>query len=80
MTKIFRSFLIFETSSDCAVGESLALWSTNIRKLTKDHKGYGSSANLEQASFYLKNASVHICQIRTELTLKLRNKTIFCYD
>ena len=24
--------------------KSVALWSANIRKLTKDHKGYGSAA------------------------------------
>jgi hypothetical protein len=26
--------------------KSVALWSANIRKLAKDHKGYGSAANL----------------------------------
>ena len=25
--------------------KSVALWSANIRKLAKDHKGYGSAAN-----------------------------------
>jgi hypothetical protein len=25
--------------------KSVALWSTNIRKLAKDHNGYGSTAN-----------------------------------
>jgi hypothetical protein len=25
--------------------KSVALWATNIRKLAKDHKGYGSAAN-----------------------------------
>ena len=27
--------------------KSVALWSANIRKLTKDHKGYGSAATLD---------------------------------
>jgi hypothetical protein len=37
----------------CAVSKvfvrvkSVALWSANIRKLTKDHKGYGSAARLD---------------------------------
>jgi hypothetical protein len=26
--------------------KSVALWSANIRKLAKDHKGYGSAASL----------------------------------
>jgi hypothetical protein len=29
------------------VVKSVALWSTNIRKLAKDHKGYGSAANVK---------------------------------
>jgi hypothetical protein len=27
--------------------KSVALWSANIRKLAKDHKGYGSAARVE---------------------------------
>ena len=27
--------------------KSVALWSANIRKLTKDHKGYGSAARFD---------------------------------
>ena len=40
----------------CAVSKvfdrvkSVALWSANIRKLVKDHKGYGSAANISLAS------------------------------
>ena len=40
----------------CAVSKvfdrvkSVALWSANIRKLAKDHKGYGSAANISLAS------------------------------
>jgi hypothetical protein len=30
--------------------KSVALWSANIRKLAKDHKGYGSAARSEYAS------------------------------
>ena len=29
------------------VVKSVALWSTNIRKLAKDHKGYSSAANVK---------------------------------
>ena len=29
--------------------KSVALWSANIRKLAKDHKGYGSAANQPMA-------------------------------
>jgi hypothetical protein len=28
----------------------VALWSTNIRKLAKDHKGYGSAASVKLVS------------------------------
>ena len=28
----------------------VALWSANIRKLVKDHKGYGSAANIKHDS------------------------------
>ena len=43
----------------CAVSKvfdrvkSVALWSANIRKLDKDHKGYGSAAILHNASCHL---------------------------
>ena len=30
--------------------KSVALWSANIRKLAKDHKGYGSAANIKHHS------------------------------
>ena len=29
--------------------KSVALWSANIRKLTKDHKGYGTAATPHKA-------------------------------
>ena len=31
--------------------KSVALWSANIRKLAKDHKGYGSAATQKYVSF-----------------------------
>jgi hypothetical protein len=34
--------------------KSVALWSTNIRKLAKDHKGYGSAAREEVDTFSLR--------------------------
>jgi hypothetical protein len=43
----------------CAVSKvfdrvkSVALWSANIRKLAKDHKGYGSAAKREVANTFL---------------------------
>ena len=33
--------------------KSVALWSANIRKLAKDHKGYGSAASLSCAHVLL---------------------------
>jgi hypothetical protein len=45
----------------CAVSKvfdrvkSVALWSANIRKLAKDHKGYGSAANTWH-NFFWKNS------------------------
>ena len=50
----------------CAVSKvfdrvkSVALWSANIRKLVKDHKGYGSAAS--------SVAEYHINCLRTELS------------
>jgi hypothetical protein len=32
--------------------KSVALWSANIRKLAKDHKGYGSAASMDNATSY----------------------------
>jgi len=32
--------------------KSVALWAANIRKLAKDHKGYGSAANLNYNHIY----------------------------
>jgi hypothetical protein len=43
-----RDWNIWYTSSEPETSpllKSVALWSTNIRKLAKDHKGYGSAAN-----------------------------------
>jgi hypothetical protein len=46
----------------CAVSKvldrvkSVALWSANIRKLEKDHKGYGSAASLREARTVILNS------------------------
>ena len=41
--------------------KSVALWSANIIKLTKDHKGYGSAA--------MSNAVVHLITISKEFVI-----------
>ena len=40
--------------------KSVALWSANIRKLTKDHKGYGSAAILTY-TWRCENITVSPC-------------------
>jgi hypothetical protein len=34
--------------------KSVALWSANIRKLAKDHKGYGSAASTSPSGSFVK--------------------------
>ena len=52
MTKICKKAAQHFHCADSKVfdrAKSVALWSANIRKLAKDHKGYGSAATIEQA-------------------------------
>jgi hypothetical protein len=38
--------------------KSVALWSANIRKLAKDHKGYGSAANITLCFNFIASAYI----------------------
>jgi hypothetical protein len=46
------------------------LWSANIRKLAKDHKGYGSAATFEDAINFILECCLYN-EAREELKLRL---------
>ena len=52
--------------------KSVALWSANIRKLAKDHKGYGSTANLITEIFLTLALNTNIPNFN-----KFRNNLVF---
>ena len=60
----------------CAVSKvfdrvkSVALWSANIRKLTKDYNGYGSAAINNHANIYIK---IYSFLIGDNVNAELRN-------